>query len=73
MIDNHEEGILFEGENSKALSEAVIGLWESEKDGFSGSETKRISRAGTLRAKKAHDPATNFNRLLEIYRTIAER
>lgn len=73
MIDNHEDGILFKGEDAKALAEAIIGLWEGERDGFAGSETKRISQAGALRAKKAHDPVTNFNRLLEIYRTIAER
>ncbi len=73
MIDNHEDGILFNGEDAKALAEAVTGLWDSESDGFAGSETKRISQAGALRAKKAHDPVTNFKRLLEIYRTIAER
>ena len=73
MIDNHEDGILFNGEDEKALAEAVTGLWDSESDGFSDSETKRISQAGALRAKKAHDPVTNFKRLLEIYRTIAER
>ena len=73
MIDNGKEGILFEGETPKALAEAVIRLWDSEEDGFSKSVTKKISEAGIVRAKKAHDPATNFKRLLEIYRTIAER
>ena len=73
MIDNHEDGILFKGENADALAEAVIGLWDSERNGFAGSETKRISQTGALRAKKAHNPVTNFNRLLEIYRAIAER
>ncbi len=73
MVDNGKEGILFEGENPKALAEAVTGLWDSEDKGYSNSLTKRISQAGILRAKKAHDPVTNFNRLLEIYRTIAER
>lgn len=73
MIDNHEDGILFNGEDAKALAEAVTGLWDSESDGFAGSETERISQTGALRAKKAHDPVTNFKRLLEIYRTIAER
>ena len=46
---------------------------DSESDGFNKSQTKKISEAGIVRAKKAHDPATNFSRLLEIYRTIAER
>ena len=73
MVDNREDGILFKGEDAKALAEAVTGLWDSERDGFAGSETKRISHEGALRAKKAHDPGTNFNRLLEIYREIAER
>ncbi len=73
MIEDKKEGILFEGENPRALSEAVLSLWDMEKDGFKGSLTEKISQAGILRAKKAHDPATNFNRLLEIYRTIAER
>ena len=73
MINNGEEGILFEGENPKALVEAVIALWDGEDSGFEMSVIKRISRAGVLRARKAHDPEANFNRLLEIYRTIAER
>jgi len=73
MVDNRKDGILFEGENPKALAEAVIRLWDSEDNGFAGSLTKRISLAGAARAKKAHDPQTNFNRLLEIYREIAER
>ena len=73
MIEDKKEGVLFEGENPKALSEAVIGLWDGESDGYKNSLTEKISQAGTLRAKKAHDPVTNFNRLLEIYRTIAER
>ena len=73
MIEDGKEGILFEGENPDALAEAVIKLWDSESDGFNKSQTKKISEAGIVRAKKAHDPATNFSRLLEIYRTIAER
>jgi len=73
MVDNRKDGILFEGENPEALAQAVIGLWDGESNGFEGSMTKRISQAGTLRAKKAHDPETNFKRLLEIYHTIAER
>jgi len=73
MVDNRKEGILFEGENPAALAEAVIGLWDSENNGFAGSMTKKISQAGIPRATKVHNPATNFSRLLEIYRTIAER
>lgn len=73
MVDNRKEGILFEGENPAALAEAVIGLWDSENNGFAGSMTKKISQAGIPRATKVHNPATNFRRLLEIYRTIAER
>ena len=68
-----KEGILFEGENPNALAEAVIRLWDSESDGYNKSLTKKISEAGVVRAKKAHDPATNFSRLLEIYRMVAER
>ena len=73
IVDNGKDGILFEGENPEALAEAVMGLWDSESDGYAGSLTKRISPAGMKRAQKAHDPQTNFDRLLEIYRTIAER
>ena len=73
MIEDGKEGILFEGENPNALAEAVIRLWDSESDGYNKSLTKKISEAGVVRAKKAHDPATNFSRLLEIYRMVAER
>ena len=73
MVTDRKEGILFEGENPQALADAVVELWDSEENGFDGSLTKKISQAGIVRAKKAHDPETNFERLLTIYRTIAER
>lgn len=73
MVDNGRDGILFEGENPKALADAVLALWDGERDGIKYSVTEKISKAAIVRAKAAHDPATNFNRLLEIYRTIAER
>lgn len=73
MVDNGRDGVLFEGENSQALADAVLALWDSESNGIKNSLTEKISKAAILRAKAAHDPATNFNRLLEIYREIAER
>lgn len=67
MIKDRREGLLYTGNDVDKLAETIIELWKDESIlPLAG----RLSKAATVRAKKAHDPETNFNRLKEIYHEI---
>lgn len=67
MITDHREGLLYTGGNVDELADAVIELWKEESVlPLAG----RLSKAAAVRAKQAHDPEANFNRLKEIYHEI---
>lgn len=70
MIEDRREGLLYTGNDVEKLAEAVMELW---KDDGTLSLEGRLSKASVIRAKKAHDPETNFNRLKEIYHEIDRR
>ena len=70
MITDRREGLLYEGGNVEELADTLITLWKDESVlPLSG----RLSKAAVMRARTAHDPERNFNRLKEIYRDIAEK
>ncbi len=70
MITDRKEGLLYTGNNVEELAQTVIELWKDESMlPMSG----RLAKAAVLRARAAHDPETNFNRLKEIYREIEKR
>ena len=66
MIDDDEEGLLFEACNSKDLAENIIKIWEN--DGFA----MELGAKGMDRARKNHNPDVNYDRLLEIYSDICK-
>lgn len=69
MITDRKDGLLYTGNDVEELSRTVIGLWKDESVlPMSG----RLAKAAVLRARAAHDPETNFNRLKEIYREIVK-
>ena len=70
MITDRKDGLLYTGGNVEELASTVIELWKDESVlPISG----RLAKAAVLRARAAHDPVTNFNRLKEIYREIEKR
>ena len=70
MITDRKDGLLYTGNNVEELASTVIELWKGESVlPMSG----RLAKAAVLRARAAHDPETNFNRLKEIYREIVKR
>lgn len=70
MITDRKDGLLYTGNDVEELARTVIGLWKDESVlPMSG----RLAKAAVLRARAAHDPETNFNRLKEIYREIVKR
>ena len=70
MITDRKDGLLYTGGNVEELASTVIELWKDESVlPVSG----RLAKAAVLRARAAHDPVTNFNRLKEIYREIEKR
>ena len=70
MITDRKDGLLYTGNNVDELADTVIELW---KDDSVLPLTKRLAKAAVSRAKAAHDPETNFERLKEIYREIMKR
>lgn len=70
MITDRREGLLYTGNNVEELADTIIELWKDESVlPLSG----RLAKAAVVRARAAHDPETNFNRLKEIYRDIIKR
>lgn len=70
MITDRKDGLLYTGNDVEELARTVIELWKDESMlPMSG----RLAKAAVLRARAAHDPETNFNRLKEIYREIEKR
>lgn len=61
---SEKEGILFEGGNAEALSEAVLKMWgdKEAEDGYAAAARKR--------ALCNHDADVNYHTLLQIYETI---
>ena len=70
MITDRKDGLLYTGNDVEELARTIIELWKDESVlPMSG----RLAKAAVARAKEAHDPETNFNRLKEIYREIEMR
>lgn len=70
MITDRKDGLLYTGNNVEELANTIIGLWKDESVlPMSG----RLAKAAVARAREAHNPETNFNRLKEIYREIEKR
>ncbi len=70
MITDRKEGLLYTGNDVEELARTIIELWKDESVlPMSG----RLAKAAVLRARAAHNPETNFNRLKEIYREIEKR
>lgn len=70
MITDRKEGLLYTGNNVDELADTVIELWKDESFlPLAG----RLAKAAVMRARAAHDPEANFNRLKEIYKEINEK
>jgi glycosyltransferase involved in cell wall biosynthesis len=70
MITSHEDGLLFEIGNPKALAGAVISLFDETEDEEGNTLAQRLSRKARKRALAVHDGGANYRRLLEIYAGI---
>lgn len=67
MITDRREGVLYTVNDTDELANAVIELWKDESVlPLAG----RLPKAAVARARAAHDPETNFERLKEIYKEI---
>ncbi len=63
MIEDGEEGLLYEAGDVTALAEAIGKAWEQET-------ALKISAGAAKRAAKTHDRNINYERLMEIYYEI---
>ncbi len=64
LIQANKEGVIFERADVESLSEGILQIWDEPViAGVFGDNARK-------RALVAHDPDTNYNRLLEIYREI---
>ena len=66
MLTHEKEGLLYPAGDIQALAEAVCRMFADETAATQYGERARE------RALKTHDAEANFNRLLEIYRELAE-
>ena len=67
MVADGRNGLLFPAGNIKALAEAVLRMWDEEKDREGLTLSQRLSKQAALSASMTHDGETNYLRLLEIY------
>lgn len=72
MITHEEDGLLFESGNVSALAEAIIRIFDDEKDADAQTMAEQLSKKARKRAKVVHDGAANYKRLMEIYASICE-
>ncbi len=61
MINDEEEGLLFEVGNTSGLADDVCSIWDDDAKALS------LSAAALNRACFTHDADRNYNRLMEIY------
>lgn len=66
MITDEKDGLLFENGDPSGLAAAVLRLWEESPLPLSN----RLSKAARERAHRVHNADTNYQRLMEIYRSI---
>lgn len=64
MITEEEEGLLFEVANSEGLAADIIRIFSDD------AYATELGAKGMNRARATHDADVNYNRLLEIYRSI---
>ncbi len=60
------DGLLYPAGNIRKLAEAVVAMFAG------GEKVRAFSETERQHARKTHDPDKNYQRLLEIYREIAE-
>ena len=66
MINDGKDGILFEKADPESLAKAILQIWDEPViAGVYGENAKK-------HALLTHDPDTNYDRLLEIYREIGK-
>lgn len=70
MITDKMEGLLYTGGNVEELADTIMEMWKMTEV---PARIGRLSKNAVARAKKAHDPETNFMRLKEIYNEIGEK
>ena len=66
VMQENKDGLLFEKANVTKLAECILQIWDEPVISGVYSDNARNH------AHRAHDPETNYNRLLEIYREIFE-
>ena len=67
MIEDEQDGLLFENKDGRALAECIIRLWGQDE------LAESLSVQARSRAMTVHDAETNYRRLLEIYRMIMKQ
>lgn len=64
MVETEKEGILYAPGNTEALAEAIIRLWQQDE------LAQNLGAKGQIKAKKAHNGANNYSKLLAMYQEI---
>lgn len=70
MVEDGKEGFLFQCGDANALAHAVLQIFDETEQNPQRIEV--LSKAERTRAKIAHDPECNYQRMLEIYGLICE-
>lgn len=70
MVTDGEDGLLFESGDIEAIAKAVMAVFD-ERTGEEGSTlAEKLSENARKRAAGVHNKETNYQRLLEIYKSI---
>lgn len=67
MINEEEEGLLFEVGNSEGLAADIVRIWMDD------AYASELGAHGMNRARQTHNPDRNYERLLEIYGIILKQ
>lgn len=73
MITDGQDGLLFETGNADSLAKAIGRLFDRTTDETGLCLAQRLSVRAAQRARRVHDGAANYQRLLEIYDRIGEK
>ena len=66
ILNEGEEGLLFDVGNSSGLADDVLRIWNDD------AYAMELSAAEIARARVNHDGDMNYRRLLEIYKELCQ-
>lgn len=67
IFDDGKDGIMYEAGDALALADAVDEIFSAADHG------QKFGEAAMAHARRTHDPKANYERLMEIYRTIYQQ